>query len=299
MVSLPQVKEEQWTFVLQFYLDNHGIPSLDKASINEVYYEEVPIKSTTTAKPTTQTTTTTSTTEQTEGTTQQPENPPAEEKKTEKVKKDRSTLCIKKEVDNTFIIPKTNLDNMVQREANQENDDRLLHLAINKRNEIENFIYSTRGKLDSELTGFINEADKATLLKLMQEMEDWLYSGDEEVYLKSRLEERGKALNDLGSALYGRFHGWNKLEESLSKLEQILNLNVNKYNEEYDKVSKGLPTNLNKNDVEELSKHIQHYNNYLNEGKASYTKGSRLLDPQLKWQDVDKTSEEFVKVRIF
>ena len=36
MISLPHVKEELWTFVLQFYLDASGLPHLDKASINEV-----------------------------------------------------------------------------------------------------------------------------------------------------------------------------------------------------------------------------------------------------------------------
>jgi hypothetical protein len=96
MVSLPHVKEEQWTFILQFYLDANGLPHLDKASINEVYYEDAPL----TAK-----------------TTPPAENKPAEgteakpdEKKVEKVKKERSTLGIIKLVECIYGLSQSDLD---------------------------------------------------------------------------------------------------------------------------------------------------------------------------------------------
>ena len=44
MISIPKVKEEKFTFVVQFLLDICCIPHVDKASVNELYYEEVPIK---------------------------------------------------------------------------------------------------------------------------------------------------------------------------------------------------------------------------------------------------------------
>ena len=44
MISIPNVKEESFQFVVQFLLDICCIPHVDKASINEVYYEEVPVK---------------------------------------------------------------------------------------------------------------------------------------------------------------------------------------------------------------------------------------------------------------
>jgi hypothetical protein len=66
---------------LQFLLDQSGIPKIDKASINEVYYDEVPAKSTSdTPKPAE------------EGS----EEKKQEEKKNEKNKKERSTVCIVK-----------------------------------------------------------------------------------------------------------------------------------------------------------------------------------------------------------
>jgi hypothetical protein len=99
MVSLPHVKEETWTFILQFYLDANGLPHLDKASINEVYYEDAP----TTTK-----------------TTPPAENKPAEgaekteakpeEKKVDKVKKERSTLGIIKLVESLYGLSQSELD---------------------------------------------------------------------------------------------------------------------------------------------------------------------------------------------
>ena len=44
MISIPSVKEEHYQFVVQFLLDICCIPHVDKASINETYYEEIPVK---------------------------------------------------------------------------------------------------------------------------------------------------------------------------------------------------------------------------------------------------------------
>merc|ERR1712151_1381904 len=44
IISIPSVKEEQYQFVVQFLLDICCIPHVDRASINETYFEEVPIK---------------------------------------------------------------------------------------------------------------------------------------------------------------------------------------------------------------------------------------------------------------
>lgn len=285
MVSVPNVKEEQWTLVLQFYLDSNGLPYLDKASVNEVYYEDAPVK-----------TPTSTTTEVKQETTDNQQEKKEEEKKAEKVKKERSTVCIIKVVESTFGLTQNVLDQIAQKEANQENEDRLLQMAINKRNEIENFIYSTRTKLESDLAPFVTSQEKEALLNLMQAMEDWLYSGDEEVYVKSILEEKGKNLSDLGTKIYKRYHDWEKLYESLGKLEQCINLNVNKVNEEFSKLKSGTPTILNQSDLDELTNTVSHYNTMLNEGKNQAGTYPKIADPPLKWEDVNKASEELVRV---
>ena len=289
MVSIPHVKEEQWTFALQFYLDQNGLPHLDKASINEVYYEEVPVKATTTTPTPTNPPAETKTEGQTENPTEQPK---PEEKKTEKVKKERSTLCIVKLVECLVGVPQSILDQITQKEANQENDDRLLTAAINKRNEVENFIYSTRSKLEGELGANTTNEEKELLLSLMQKMEDWLYSGDEEVYNKSVLEGKGKELAELGQRIYKRNHDWCRLSDSLDKLEGVINLRVKNLQENSPQSSF-----LTTADKDELSKLIINSNNILNEGRTTFTKFPKFGDAPVRYEDVDKASEEFVKVK--
>ena len=98
MISLPHVKEELWTFVLQFYLDANGLPHLDKASINEVYYEDAPSTAKTTAP---------AETKQAGEAEKTAENT---EKKVDKVKKERSTLGIIKLVECIYGLSQTELD---------------------------------------------------------------------------------------------------------------------------------------------------------------------------------------------
>jgi hypothetical protein len=91
MISIPHVKEEQYQFVVQFLLDICCIPHVDKAAINETYYEEVPVKQPAAAAPAN------ANTENKDGQAQdntQPAQP--EPPKTEKVKKERSNVCILK-----------------------------------------------------------------------------------------------------------------------------------------------------------------------------------------------------------
>jgi molecular chaperone DnaK (HSP70) len=280
-VSLAKVEEEQWTFALQFYLDNNGLPSLDKASINSVYYEDAPATTTQTSSsaPSTQT--------------EEKKDPPQPEKKVEKVKKEKQHTCIIKLFECHFGLPQEYLNKIIQREASQENDDRLFTLAINKRNEIENFIYSTRTRLDGELVPYVLPEEKERLTILMNEMEQWLYSGSEDVYLKSALDEKVKDLNELGNKVYKRYHDWELLSESLNRLHN----EVDKKQVQVNDSSQN--TFLKPGDREEMTKLIHQNLTLHKEGSAKFEKGSRLADPPLAYQEVDKAIDEFSKVRLF
>ena len=274
-VSLPKVDEEQWTFALQFYLDNNGLPSLDKASINSIYYEDAP--ATTNPPTTTQT--------------EEKKDAPQPEKKAEKVKKEKHNTCIIKLVENNFGLPQDYLNAIIQREATQENDDRLLTLAINKRNEIENFIYSTRGRLDGELVEYVTPEDRENLLNLMNEMEQWLYSGSEDVYVKSILDERVKNLNELGNRIYKRYHDWERLADSLKRLQEKVAQNQTIAND----VNQN--SFLNQFERDELRTLVQKNIEYLNEGMSKFQQSTRKADAPISYEQVDKLVDEFSNVK--
>ena len=92
MISIPHVKEEQYQFVVQFLLDICCIPHVDKANVNEVYYEEVPVKTNPPA----------ASTENKDAKAQEGAEQKAEAPKTEKVKKERSHVCMIKVSECTY-----------------------------------------------------------------------------------------------------------------------------------------------------------------------------------------------------
>ena len=98
MISIPHVKEEQHQLVVHFLLDICCIPHVDKASVNEIYFEEHPVKQ----APVTSTVTNTENKDQKTQENTQP--------KTERVKKERDNVCILKVADCTYGLPQTTLN---------------------------------------------------------------------------------------------------------------------------------------------------------------------------------------------
>lgn len=185
---------------------------------------------------------------------------------------------------------------MIQKEANQETDDRLLTHAINKRNEIENFIYSTRNKLEHELAGYISNEDKEKLLALMKEMEEWLYSGDEEVYNKNTLEQKGKSLDEAGTKLFKRIGDWEKLNEALQTAESNLQKHLEKLHEERGKLGKD--SALSQAEHDEISKIFENYQVLVAEALSRTQGVPKFMDPLHDPQELNKQIKDYNEVTI-
>jgi len=257
MISIPNVKEEQYQFVVQFLLDICCIPHVDKASINETYFEEVPVK--TSAAPAK---------DAKEEKKDEPEAP-----KTEKVKKERNNVCMLKIAECTYGNPKSILDALISKEANQENEDGIYKATIGRRNEIENNIYSTRIKMNDELAGFITEEEKTALPPLMDETETWLYSGDEAVYDKKLLETKCAKFIELCDRIYGRFNNWKNLDQAINFMDEYNASNMNRINQICDSSLKDF---INQ---EELFNLIAASNKSLNDLKTELQKSPKFMDP--------------------
>jgi nitrogen fixation-related uncharacterized protein len=270
IISIPNVKEESYQFVVQFLLDICCIPHVDKASINEIYYEEVPVKAPANANANA----TNTTNEKKEGENQEKkEEQKPEPPKTEKVKRERSNVCMLKIAECNYGNPQSVLDNFFSKEANQENEDNIYKATITRRNEIENNIYSTRIKMQDELAAFITQEEKAALPPLMDEAEAWLYSGDEEVYNKNSLETKCGNFNELCVRIYGRFNNWRNLDQAINFLDEYNANNMNKINQICDSDLKRF---LNQ---EELFNLIANSNKNLNDLKAQLQKTPKFMDP--------------------
>eukprot|EP01029_Cantina_marsupialis_P005209 TRINITY_DN1561_c0_g2_i1.p1 TRINITY_DN1561_c0_g2~~TRINITY_DN1561_c0_g2_i1.p1 ORF type:complete len:942 (-),score=373.42 TRINITY_DN1561_c0_g2_i1:274-2820(-) len=75
---------------------------------------------------------------------------------------------------------KTMLDRLFESEVSMANQDRLIRETQAKRNELESYIYDMRDKTSDYgiLKDFCTETEKEKFSKLLNEMEDWLYSDE-------------------------------------------------------------------------------------------------------------------------
>lgn len=179
---------------------------------------------------------------------------------------------------------------MIQKEANQEMEDRQLRIAINRRNEIENSIYTTRIKMNDEMANYISEDEKKALPPLMDEVETWLYSGDELVYDKNILESKCIKLVELTGKIYRRYHNWNNLEETVAYLEKYNLQNVNKVNQICESNMKDF---IKSDDMFNL---ISNSNQQLNDLKEQMTKTPKFIDAPTTAEQLKKQYDELNQV---
>ncbi|KAJ3256583.1 adenyl-nucleotide exchange factor sse1 [Chytriomyces hyalinus] len=82
--------------------------------------------------------------------------------------------------------------------------DRLVIDTAEKRNQLEEYVYYAREKLDMAWSDFITDADRSTFSTELNEMEDWLY-GDGEDATKSVFVEKLSGLKKKGDPVAARY----------------------------------------------------------------------------------------------
>ncbi|HCB94698.1 MAG TPA: hypothetical protein DEP65_02895, partial [Ruminococcus sp.] len=203
-IHLKKKKEKDWKFVVKYILDICGIPKLDVAQLNEKKKEMVPV----------------------------PEDKKKEEKKEEKkaeppkmkekIVETESKLTVD-QVEILFGTPKGILEQYTKRENLQTTEDSLFRQASSLKNSLEQYIYTTKEKLDSVLKGFYTEDERKNLTQYMDKLMEWLYSEDELLYDMKALEEKSKDMKTLGDEIYNRNKLWLDLDKNFITFEGVAN----------------------------------------------------------------------------
>lgn len=182
---------------------------------------------------------------------------------------------------------------MIHKEANLENEDKQFKSAVNRRNEIENNIYSTRLKMNDELASYISNEEKSALIPLMDEVENWLYSGDELVYDKSALEAKSANLNALTNKLYQRYNDWNMLEAAVQYVTENNANCINNFNQLCETPIK----NFLKED--EVFNYIADANKQFNDLTAQISQTPRIMSPPITAEKLKKQYNDLYQVKFF
>jgi hypothetical protein len=140
--------------------------------------------------------------------------------------------------------------------------------------------------MQDELASYIREDERTALPPLMDEVETWLYSGDEQVYDKNVLEAKSSKLMEITGKLYARYKSWVNLEDAVYQLDKFNLENVNKVNQ----ICESNLKDFIKSD--ELFNLISNSSEQMNEIKTQITKTPRVMDPPITDEALKKQYDE-------
>jgi heat shock protein 4 len=279
-IHLPKITNDKFEFVLHFCMDINGMPYIEKSALNEYWFEEVPVV---VSKP--------------EEKKDEKKDDKKEEKKddkkmdvepeTKKVRKDRAHQCIINIVEQNYAISRNVLDNIISSEGQQEKDDKDLNYCQFKRNEVEQFIYKTKDKLETSDLGIYILPDELSVLQVqMEEVQKWFYSEDPLLEDMNTLDSKTQKLNDLGQAIYKRFYEWENVVNALQQMGQLLNNVEGQLFHDADRFNKKDPKCfLSEQDFQELNKNHDLYKKKTQEAHKALQGIPRTSTPPV----VDKT----------
>lgn len=118
---------------------------------------------------------------------------------TKTVKKDTLGMTVE-----TFGLNPVELNNLIEKENELTNQDKLVAETEDRKNALEEYIYTLRAKLDDEYSDFASDAEKKKLKNALATTEDWLYD-DGEDSTKAKYIAKYEELASLGNVIRGRY----------------------------------------------------------------------------------------------
>lgn len=129
-----------------------------------------------------------------------PEDAEPEFKKVIKtVKKDDLTI-----IEHTFGLEAKKLNELIEKENEMIAQDKLVAETEDRKNTLEEYIYTLRGKLDEEYSTFASDAEKTKLKDMLNKAEEWLYD-DGFDSIKAKYIAKYEELASLGNVIRGRY----------------------------------------------------------------------------------------------
>lgn len=124
---------------------------------------------------------------------------PEYKKVTKTVKKDSLTI-----VAHTFALDEKKLNELIEKENELTAQDKLVFVTEDRKNTLEEYIYTLRGKLDEEYSEFASDDEKERLKSMLAKAEEWLY---DEGYdsTKAKYIAKYEELASLGNMIRGRY----------------------------------------------------------------------------------------------
>ncbi|QEU61172.1 Sse2/Sse1 [Kluyveromyces lactis] len=124
---------------------------------------------------------------------------PEYKKVTKTVKKDSLTI-----VAHTFALDEKTLNELIEKENELSAQDKLVFETEDRKNTLEEYIYTLRGKLDEEYAPFASDEEKEKLRNMLAKAEEWLYD-DGYDSTKAKYIAKYEELASIGNVIRGRY----------------------------------------------------------------------------------------------
>lgn len=118
---------------------------------------------------------------------------------TKTVKKDTLEITA-----HTFTLADDKLNTLIEKENDMTAQDRLVAETEDRKNNLEEYIYTLRGKLDEEYSDFASDAEKTKLKDMLAKAEEWLYEDGFDT-IKAKYIAKYEELAAIGNVIRGRY----------------------------------------------------------------------------------------------
>jgi len=121
----------------------------------------------------------------------------------------------------TTALPPATVQSMREGEAAMIASDKLIADTLAAKNQLEEFVYDMRGKLEGAYAGFMEDAPRQAFLEELSKTEEWLYD-EGEAATKSVFVERLAALKKVSQPVVERFQESEARPKAVADLEALV-----------------------------------------------------------------------------
>ena len=163
-----------------------------------------------------------------------------------------------------FGISQEKLENFQNEEIGRDENDLIMKEVIAYKNDLEDYIYKLRDKINSEKAkGLFNDKEKENLVEEMDKVMQWLYSNDEDLYNIHKLEEKSKNMKQLGDIFLSKLYDWDGIKQYLTKMETLLYEKLAYFASMEEQIKRGEKKDMTIETINKINEYIQkEFNNF-------------------------------------
>ncbi|KAF9526854.1 heat shock protein 70 family [Crepidotus variabilis] len=204
----------------------------------------------------------------------------------------KKRIVTKKEV--AFVATNGSLDKSIieslrEQESQMHAADKLVMDTEDRKNALEEYVYDMRGKLDDKYAHYVQASEKETLLKGLQEAEDWLYTEEGEEATKSAYVTRLDTLKKIGDPIAFRYKEVDERKKSTAALRETLNTYMSQATSADEKYA-----HIDAKDKQNVVEKVATIQKWLEDQSVRQSEKPKNVDPVLTSAEIEKKRDEVI-----